>query len=95
MIKTLMITAAFLLTATTMVGAGDIQSWSPKTSAGGAYVPPATLFETAVSVEKGSKGISSRSTAAEQIADTVTLVFDRDGNVIRQTGSTQTIISDR
>ena len=95
MLKTILIAAVFLFIASTVASGGDIQSYTPKTPAGGAYVPASSYLEDAIAVELGSDGYTRRSYAESQEADTLTLVFDRDGNVIQGTDSKQTIQYDR
>ena len=92
--KKLLIVIAVPFIAATQAAAGDIQSYTPMTRAGGAYVPPDTLFDTAVTVEKGSEGITRRSYSETQTVEAVTLVPDENGDMRPKAESIQTIVVD-
>ena len=58
--KTLFIAVACLLLLSSTALAGDIMRYSPRTPAGGVYVPASSLLENAIAIEKGSEGYTRR-----------------------------------
>ena len=92
--KIVLIAAALLLLSATTALAGDIMRYSPRTPAGGAYVPPTNLFEFALAIEKGSDGYTRRSYEEERYSVNTNYTYDANGNLVPTSRYEQTIIYD-